>query len=114
MRACTSSEPRHQGVVQKGRSSTSSRVYPHASSGEVVDLAEVALEIHDSGEDPRLVEDRLELRGRRQQLVFGLLPGRDVADDLGRPDDLAARCLIGEIDNETSSRRPSLVRRTVS
>ncbi len=39
---------------------------------EVVDLKDIALEIEDPGEDPRLVEDRLEFRRRRPQLVLSL------------------------------------------
>ena len=55
--------------------------------GQLVDLADVAFEIQDAGEDPGLVEDRLELGGRRAQRLVRLLARRDVAGDLRGADD---------------------------
>ena len=60
---------------------------PTRLDGERVDIADVAFRVQDAGEDPGLVEDRLELRVCRGERLIRFLARGDVANDLRGADD---------------------------
>ena len=61
---------------------------PTRVDGQHVDVADDAVGVQDAGEDPGLVEDRLELRDCRCQRHLRLFARRDIANDLRGADDL--------------------------
>ena len=79
--AFISSEPRHQGVSQNGRSKNLFSRVPAPLHGQVVHFPQVALQVQDAGENAGLVEERLEFGGGRQMIAQQrCLPGAERSD----------------------------------